>query len=337
MTIVDPIVVESPDTVGTRHGGILTTTPTTDDVGKGPRTKRKRGFGEPWNVQRERVRKASPIGDEPSWNLTSLIVKSNDDLRQEVCALQIIAACNDAFEAAGLAGDDGGLWLRHYSIVPTGASTGVIETMADAVSLDALKKNLGGASLASHFREAHGGEHSPNLAKARSAFISSMAAYSLVCHLLGLKDRHNGNILLDKHGHVIHIDFGFMLGQAPGGSFSLERVPFKLTTDHVEVMGGWSSDSFADFVVLLACGFAALQAQADNICAVVEIMAKDSPFPCFRSGPSAVDKMRTRLKLHLNTPDLVANHVAELVKQSFNAYGTRQYDSFQYLTNGIYS
>ena len=73
------------------------------------------GFGEPWAVQRARVRRQSPIGDEESWNLVSCIVKSNDDLRQEVCALQIIAACDDAFRAAGLAGDRTGLWLKHYS------------------------------------------------------------------------------------------------------------------------------------------------------------------------------------------------------------------------------
>ena len=30
--------------------------------------------------------------------------------------MQIIAACDDAFRAAGLAGDRTGLWLKHYSI-----------------------------------------------------------------------------------------------------------------------------------------------------------------------------------------------------------------------------
>ncbi len=134
------------------------------------------GFGEPWAVQRARVRRQSPIGDEESWNLVSCIVKSNDDLRQEVCALQIIAACDDAFRAAGLAGDRTGLWLKHYSIVPTGASTGIVEVMTDAVSLDSLKKSKGFKNVASHLIHAHGPAGSRRHARARRAFVSCLAA-----------------------------------------------------------------------------------------------------------------------------------------------------------------
>ena len=61
-------------------------------------------------------------------------MKSNDDLRQEVCALQIIAACDDAFRAAGLSGDRTGLWLRHYSIVPTCAESTGAATCIDATT-----------------------------------------------------------------------------------------------------------------------------------------------------------------------------------------------------------
>ncbi len=65
-------------------------------------------FGENWASKRSRIRESSPFGNLPGWDLVSLIAKSNDDLRQEVCALQLIQLFQHVFEEAEL----DILWLK---------------------------------------------------------------------------------------------------------------------------------------------------------------------------------------------------------------------------------
>lgn len=87
---------------------------------------------------------------------------------------------------------------------------------------------------------------------------------SLVTYLLQIKDRHNGNILLDREGHLVHIDFGFMLSNSPG-NMGFEAAPFKLPLEYVEVLGGVTSEPFQEFKRLFRDGFEAARKHCDRI------------------------------------------------------------------------
>jgi phosphatidylinositol 4-kinase len=293
-------------------------------------------FGERWAEKKARLAALSPHGSSPEWDLIGCIVKSNDDLRQEAFVMQLIVLCDEAFRTAGL-----DLWIHPYNIVATGRSTGIIECVRDAMSFDSLKKRPGYGTdgLVGHFTRMAEIAADPlkALNESKLNFVRSLAAYSLMSYLFMFKDRHNGNLLLDTAGHVIHIDFGFVFGIAPGGSFSLEQsTPFKLTDEMLEVMGGLGSPLFSEFVTLFCCGFLALQVHADTFLTVVEVTCRGSSFNCFdgKDPEEIVMMLRERFCPDLNKSQTVA-YALDLIKFATTSYGTKQYDYFQYLSQGI--
>uniref|UniRef100_M4B7A5 1-phosphatidylinositol 4-kinase n=1 Tax=Hyaloperonospora arabidopsidis (strain Emoy2) TaxID=559515 RepID=M4B7A5_HYAAE len=288
-------------------------------------------FGESWEKRKARIQSESPMGKMPGWNLFSVIIKTNDDLRQEVFTMQLIHKLKSIFEF-----EAPDLWLRTYRIVATGANIGLLETITDACSLDHLKKTFPGGNLFEYFRSVYGDVSGPEFIAAQRRFIESLAAYSIVSYVLLLKDRHNGNILLSSEGRIIHIDFGFILGIAPGGMFSVEDAPFKLTKEMVDVMGGVGSSGYTRFRGCLVEGFVALQKYHSEISALLQTTGQHSPFPCFNGAKLGriVADLRTRLCVGCSRQE-IRHRVDYLLRKSYNAWGTRQYDSFQLRSNNI--
>jgi len=202
------------------------------------------GFGELWGEKVDRLRACSPYGHLTGWRLASFMVKAGDDLRRESVAMQFIKLFEQVWRV-----EEVDVFLRPYAIVCTGPGCGFLENVASARSLDSIKKSTKAPTLVQYFEEIF----RPPIVffRARQNFMRSLVAYSILTYIFQMKDRHNGNILIDTHGHCIHIDFGYMLGESPGGDLKWEKSPFKMSEDFCDLLDGVGSPLWNEFEELM--------------------------------------------------------------------------------------
>ena len=289
-------------------------------------------FGETIEQQTLRLRKISPFGHLSSYKLFNLIIKSGEDLRQEQFATQLINEFLQIFKFEKVK-----CWLQPYEIIATGTNVGIVEVVPNSMSIDQMKRKTK-KSVSDFYKDYFGPEGSHQYKRAMKNYIQSLAGYSLVCYFLQIKDRHNANILIDDKGHLIHIDFGFMLSNAPGKGLKFERAPFKLTNELVDVMGGTNTKMFNSFRKLLWKGFIALVEHYEKILILVEMMycGHGNNLPCFEAGQNTIQELRQRFipRPGMKKRDYIA-HVDQLISQSLDNWRTNWYDKFQYMLQGI--
>jgi len=282
---------------------------------------------EPWEEKVKRIRSSSPYGNLPTWSLLSVIVKCGDDLRQELLAYQYLTLLQKIWKEEHVP-----LYVRPYKILVLSDDSGLIEPILNTVSLHQVKKNSK-KTLLEYFLSEFGALNSEEFLCAQRNFVHSCAAYSIVSYLVQVKDRHNGNILLSNEGHIIHIDYGFILSASPK-NLGFENSPFKLTPEFVEVMGGEGGDMFEYFKILILQGLVAARKHEEKFINLVDVMRAGSQLPCFNSSSSTVQAMRSRFHINL-TEEKLHTLVDQMVNYSINSLTTKLYDNFQYYTNGI--
>jgi phosphatidylinositol 4-kinase len=289
-------------------------------------------FKEAWVAKQSRIQASSPVGSLPGWRLLPIIVKSGDDLRQEQVVSQLIFQMYFILKKLQV-----GVWIRPYGIIATSADSGVIEAIPDTVSLDVLRRCVPSyTSLLDFYERFYGDRSSEAFRAAKENFVKSLAGYSIICYLLQIKDRHNGNILIDNRGHIMHIDFGFVFGLTPGGNMGFEKAPFKLTQEMIDLMGGLHSSTFHKYRDYCVKTFMALRKEHNRIVLLLEMMSYGSShLKFFGNDPHhTIEGLRARFCPDMNDSAAI-ERVHQLIDAAANNWTTTCYDKYQRYFTGV--
>ena len=202
----------------------------------------------------------------------SQLLKGQDDMRQDAVMQQVFGLTNQLLDKNSHTRDHN-LKIRTYKIVPLSQRSGILQWCDGTAPLQTFLAGKEGVheryfpslltyneARVNYQKRAKDPEAaywdicnnfppamryvfmercpSPELhQKVKLCFTKSVAANSMVGHILGLGDRHLNNILMDQvTGEIVHIDFGIAFDK---GKIlpTPELVPFRLTRDMVDGFG----------------------------------------------------------------------------------------------------
>ncbi len=275
--------------------------------------------------------------------IISSIIKGGDELRQDFFISQVLYLFNDIFKKEKLK-----IHLLPFKVISNGTG-GFLQTIINSTSMSKINKisffeedndlyeneiDNNDSNLKNYFIYKFGKE-TFTFENAINNFISSFTGYSLICYFLEIKDRNNGNILIDNNGNIIHIDFGFLLNKTPG-NIKFEQAPFKLTNDFIELMGGTESKYFISFQDLFFKGFQCLRKKFDTIVLLVELFCDIfHDLNSFHDKKDIMKNLKEKFWLTVNNDEELMKKCNELIFNSIDNWRTKAYDGFQKYCVGV--
>jgi len=125
-----------------------------------------------------------------------IIMKQGDDFRQDVACMLVFRLFNHIWRESGIKHGNVPVRCHEYYTVATGINVGAIEYVENCIPLAEIQK-MGSFSSDKIER-----------------LISTGAGSYIAAFLLGVRDRHDENIMIRQDGTMFHIDFGRAFGDA---------------------------------------------------------------------------------------------------------------------------
>ena len=282
-------------------------------------------FGEPKEKTFEKIYKTSSFKKFRTYRVKCFIAKANDDLIQEMFALQLIKKFEEIFKKVDI-------FVKSYEVIITSETSGLIEFLNNTNSIDGILKNIPKEwDLNKFYRTFFKGDE---FKRAQIAFADSLAGFCLLSYYLDIKDRHNGNIMIDNKGHIMHIDFGFLLGTSPK-NIGFERAQFKLVKSFVDILDGLDGKMFKYFKSQMVKGLIESKKYYEIISTIIKIMSH-SNLSCLagQNVDDIIDRLHKKF-LFGYSKEQVEKCVDEMIYNNYENFWTKKYDQFQYWTNGI--
>ena len=152
-----------------------------------------------------------------------------------------------------------GYWINHltgsckvytYDVFPINSASGVVQMIPATTTLYDIRNSP--ITLLNYIMSCN---ESLPVKTLRQRIISSTVGACLLAFTMGLGDRHLENILVCSDAHLVHVDFGFVLGDDPKHA----HTPMRITEDMIDAMGGKQSSTFVSFVKHTQQGYAAMR------------------------------------------------------------------------------